>query len=106
MSRAACVENLLHAARLPSEVLGPRRAFTLPALRVSMGELVIALAQRLGADRLELVSYAPDPALEAQFGAYPPLSTALADSLGFRHDGDLTSLIARTLDASLRGIAT
>ncbi len=100
MSRQRCVENLLLAARLPTEALGTRRAFTLPALRISMAELVEALALRFGSNRRGLVSYAPDAALEAQFGAYPPLATEEADRLGFRHDGDVGALIARALDAN------
>ena len=101
MSRELCVENFLHAARLPTDALGLQRAFTLPALRVSMAELVESLALRFGADRGGLISYAPDAALEAQFGAYPPLATAIADRLGFRHDGDVDALIARALDQKL-----
>ncbi len=97
MSRARCVENLLHAARAPTEAFGLQRAFTLPALNISIADLVAALVERFGADRAGLISYAPDAALEAQFGAYPPLTTAMADRLGFRHDGDVRSLIARAL---------
>ncbi len=48
MSRAQCVENLIHAAALPPDAFGARRAFTLPALRVSMAELVEGLARRFG----------------------------------------------------------
>jgi hypothetical protein len=40
-----------------------------------------------------MISYDPDPALEAQFGNYPPLATPRADRLGFRHDGDLATLV-------------
>ncbi len=97
MSRACCVDNLIHAATLPRERLGARRAFTLPALRLSMGEVVEALAARFGPGLRERVTFAPDPALQAQYGSYPPLETALAESLGFRHDGDAETLLARTL---------
>ncbi len=95
MSRTQCVENLIRAAALPPDGFGALRAFTLPALRVSMAELVEGLARRFGGGAR--VSYEPDAGLEAQFGAYPPLSTHHADRLGFRHDGDVSALIERAL---------
>jgi len=45
----------------------------------------------------DLVSYAPDAALEAAFGAQPPLATPAAEKAGFAHDGDLASLVASAL---------
>ncbi|WP_187969377.1 NAD-dependent epimerase/dehydratase family protein [Aquibium microcysteis] len=98
MSRACCVDNLIHAAMLPRERLDARRAFTLPALRLSMGEVVEALAERFGPGVRDRVTFAPDPVLQAQYGSYPPLTTAIAESLGFRHDGDAGALLARALE--------
>jgi len=98
MSRRRCVENLIHAASLPADAIGTRRAFNLPALRLTMGELVNGAAAHFGAGVRSLVSYAPDAALQAQFGSYPPLSTAIADRLGFRHDGDAKTLVAAALE--------
>ena len=40
-----------------------------------------------GQDRGALVEYAPNQALEAGFGRYPPLDAGIAEALGFRHDG-------------------
>lgn len=97
MSRACCVDNLLHAAALPAARLQARRAFTLPALRLSMGEVVEALAARFGPDVRNRVTFSPDPVLQAQYGSYPPLETGIASDLGFRHDGDAATLLARTL---------
>lgn len=97
MSRARCVDNLIHAAGVPVDDFGPQRAFTLPSLRVRMRDLVEALGARFGAEAAAGVTYAPDATLEAQFGAYPPLTTSLADRLGFRHDGDVHQLISRAL---------
>lgn len=97
MSRACCIDNLLHAAALPAAHLPARRAFTLPALRLSMFEVVEALAARFGPDVRSRVRFAPDPVLQAQYGSYPPLKTAIAGDLGFRHDGDAATLLANTL---------
>ena len=97
MSRERCVDNLLHAAGLPFESLGARRAFNLPALRLSMDEVIDGLAAHFGEAIRGRVSYAPNPGLEVQFGSYPALYTPIADRLGFRHDGTAADLAARAL---------
>jgi len=96
MSVEGCATNLIHAAQVDTTRLPPSRVVTLPALRFSMGELARALSDVLGVDA-NLVSYAPDAALEAQFAALPPLTTVAADRAGFRHDGDLKTLVRRAL---------
>lgn len=98
MSRTRCVDNLIHAATLPRERLTGRRAFTLPALRVSMGEVVEAIAERFGPQVRDAVAFEANAALQAQYGSYPPLYTAVAEGLGFRDDGDLRALMERALD--------
>ena len=97
MSVHCMVENLLHAAALSAAACKDVRVWTLPALRSSMTELVDAIAAVHGRDVLERVSYASNPALEANFGRYPPLFTPAADAAGFRHDGDLPTLVRRAL---------
>lgn len=91
-----CVANFCHALTLDSAVLPPSRAVTLPALRVRMEDLIKEVARQCGAVP-DLVSYAPDAALEAAFGAQPPLHTPAAEQAGFTHDGDLTALVASAL---------
>ena len=94
MSVECCVDNLLHAAGLASDTLRARRDYTLPALRVTMGELAAALAHTFG--RFD-ISYQPDAALEAAFGRLPMLDGRSAEAIGLRHDGSLPQLIARAL---------
>ena len=98
MSRQTCVDNLVHAANLPAGELGLRRFFCLPALRLSMTELIGGLAAHFGAATSDLVTFEPNSELEAQFGNYPLLETPMADALGFRHDGDAAMLVARALN--------
>jgi len=93
MSLPCCVANLLHAARLATLPPGELTAWTLPALRVSVQEIVQAFDARSGGQASKLVRFAPDPAIEAQFGAQPPLHTPAAEAAGFRHDGDLSALL-------------
>lgn len=97
MSVSCCVDNLLHAATVPTEALAARRSMALPVLRLTMAEVVKGLARRFGADRFDKVDYRPDAKLEVVFGALPPLHAKAAETLGFRHDGDVDQLIERAI---------
>ena len=96
MSRTTCVDNLIHAATVDTSRIG-RRAFNLPALHLSMAQLIAGAEAHFGQEAGARLSFQPNAELEAQFGAYPPLYTPIADSLGFRHDGDAATLVARAL---------
>lgn len=97
ISVGACVDNLLHAATVDPARLNPRRSYQMPVLRLTVGELVNALALRFGADRQALVTYQPDPFIEKLFAAYPPLVTPEAQALGLMNDGDIQTLITRAM---------
>ncbi|HEX8446745.1 MAG TPA: NAD-dependent epimerase/dehydratase family protein [Sphingomonas sp.] len=96
LSTQACVEALLHAGRVP--LLSPLadRTITLPALRVTIRALIDTLARHYP-DTAPAITFAPRPALEAQFASQPPLVTSTADRLGFRHDGDLDRLVRHAI---------
>lgn len=95
-SVAACADNFLHALTLDTALLPPTYAVTLPALRVTMGDLAAEVAHQCGVSA-DLVTYDPDAALEAAFGAQPPLQTPAAEHAGFAHDGDIARLVASAL---------
>lgn len=97
-SGSRCTANLVHALELDAALLPPTRAVTLPALRVTMGDLAAEVARQCGVTP-GLVSWQPDAALEAMFGAQPPLETPAAERAGFAHDGDLERLVSRALAA-------
>lgn len=90
MSVASAVDALLHATSLP----GQGRVWLPPVLRLTVGELVGALADRFGPFD---VTYTPDPAVQARFGRQPPLRADLALAAGFRDDGDVDLLIKAAL---------
>ncbi|MBN9409921.1 MAG: NAD-dependent epimerase/dehydratase family protein [Burkholderiales bacterium] len=94
MSRERCVDNLLHIARMPAPA---QRTWPMPVLRLSIGELVDALARIYGEDRRALVRYEPVEAVESVFGRQPPLDDRLPRALGLRDDGDVEGLIRRAL---------
>jgi nucleoside-diphosphate-sugar epimerase len=93
------VDNLLHAALLDgaTQACG-RRTFTLPTSRFSMKELVDAIAQVHGRERIGQVRFEPDPAIEQRFGRFPPLDARAAVAAGFRADASLPELVRRALD--------
>ena len=87
-------QSFIHAAKLPD--IGPRRAFTLPALSPTYGELVEALKQRFPESRSK-VAFAPESATIELFGKYPRLATETADRLGFPRDANVDGLIVNAM---------
>jgi D-erythronate 2-dehydrogenase len=100
-SVAQCARNMVHALSLDPALMPVTRVVTLPAQRVTMGQLAAEIAKQCGVSTT-LISYVPDAALEAAFGAQPPLSTPAAERAGFAHDGDLATLVANALDVMER----
>ncbi len=92
MSVRCCVDNLLRAAEPPSAQLGASRVWQLPLLRLSIAQVIDALAAAYGQERRALISFAPDAGLQALFGSFPAMKTPLARALGFRHDGSAAAL--------------
>ena len=98
MAATTCADNLLYAIHC---AFGARRVLTLPALRTRVKDLVVAIASMSGGS-MENISYRPDPKIEDQFGSLPPLSTTLAENLGFRRDRDLAALVRSALSSQER----
>jgi D-erythronate 2-dehydrogenase len=95
-SVARCAANFTHALGVDTALLPPTRAVTLPAQRLTMGALASEIAKQCNVST-NLVTYRPDPALEAAFAAQPPLATPAAEHAGFAHDGNLAMLVASAL---------
>ncbi|RBP47174.1 NAD-dependent epimerase/dehydratase family protein [Arenicella xantha] len=94
----SAVSNFVHALPLELECAPPVRAVTLPALHVTIGNLVAEIATQTGQPK-ELISYAPEAELDASFGRYPPLHADAARALQFGDDLSLTTLVRRTLSS-------
>lgn len=96
MSARCCVDNLVHAAQLQGELA--TRVVQLPVLQLSIEQVRDALVACFGEQRRTLLSFAPEPELEALFGCYPPLRTPQAKAMGFHHDGSVAALLRNALD--------
>ncbi len=91
------LDNLLHAATVDTARLPSSRSLLLPTLRLGMAELAEAIGRVYGVPASTLVRWAPDERIEALFGRYPPLRTALAEGAGFTSDGNADTLARRAL---------
>lgn len=100
ISVGTCVDNLLHAAIVEPSRIGPRGVVQMPALRLSMSEVVDALSRIHGPDRRELVTYKPQDLVQRLFASFPPLRTPHAEAAGFRHDGSADDLVRRATEAA------
>ena len=95
MSIDQCVRNFLLALRLPRATLGGQRALLLPAVAVSIEEILDAVSRASGRDGRALVRYAPDPHLEEMFGRWPrALDAERARGLGFAADVSIDAIVA------------
>lgn len=95
------IDNLLHAASIDSNGLGSNRAITLPTLCFNMAELTAAIGETFQQPANDLVRYEVNEHIERLFGSFPDLDTQKADSLGFSHDGSLSSLVEKALSWDL-----
>jgi nucleoside-diphosphate-sugar epimerase len=102
MSVDRIVGNIRHA--LESELVADEpHAVTLPAVRTAMADLAREICRQAEADPA-LVSYRPQPAVEAGFGRQPPLETPRAEAMGFGNDGTLAALVTRALERIGEGL--
>jgi len=97
-----CADNLVHALHMDAGLMPVTRVVTLPAQRITMGALAAEIAAQCGVSAA-LVTYRPDAALEAGFGAQPPLDTPAAERAGFAHDGSLATLVENALAVIAQG---
>jgi nucleoside-diphosphate-sugar epimerase len=95
MSVRCCVSNLMVAATIDT---GNRRTFMLPALHVTLKELVAAIGRHTNNPSIDsLVTWQPEPFVQANFGSYPPLQVPLSQAMGFTNDRDTDALVADAL---------
>jgi D-erythronate 2-dehydrogenase len=101
ISPARAIEGLRCAAASAEESWGGRSAVTLPALTVTVADMVAALERAAGPRASALIDWAPDPAVARLVTSWPARVRAdRAERLGLTPDPDIGSIISRYLAES------
>lgn len=98
-SPARTMEGLIAMAEIPADSLGGRTAVNLPALTVSVKEMLNALEAVVGPQARALVRFEPDPAIARIVGGWPAVfDLTRAARLGLQPDPDFASIVRQFLD--------
>ncbi|MGE5287841.1 MAG: D-erythronate dehydrogenase [Micromonosporaceae bacterium] len=100
-SPARAIEGLLCAATSSEETWGGRTAVTLPALTVTVADMVAALERVAGVEVSALIEWVPDPAVARLVTSWPArIRAGRAERLGLAPDPDFDSIIRMHLTES------
>jgi len=101
ISPGRAIAGLLCAAASPEQAWGGRSAVTLPALTVTVADMVAALEQAAGPEAGALIDWVPDPDVVRLVSSWPARIRAdRARRLGLTQDPDCGSIIGRYLAES------
>src|SRR5215471_13005941 len=101
ISPGRAIKGLLCAAASPEESWGGRSAVTLPALTVTVADMVAALEQAAGPEATALIDWVTDPEVARLVSSWPARIRAdRAERLGLIQDRDFGSIIGRYLAES------
>lgn len=90
----AVIANIETLSTLDHALLDGQVTINLPGITVSPATMINALGRRLGPATADLVTVAPDPAIESIVGSWPSrFDTRRAENLGLRSDGGIDDLI-------------
>jgi D-erythronate 2-dehydrogenase len=93
-SPRAAVGFLIHAARLDTSELGPRRNLSMPGVSVTVAEQIEALREVAGENVTRLIRRAPDPTIMRIVAGWPQnFDARRALALGFRADPSFEEII-------------
>jgi D-erythronate 2-dehydrogenase len=100
-SPAKAIGALLCAATSAGEAWGGRTAVNMPALTVSVGDMVAALERMAGPEATSLIDWIPDPVVARMFATWPArIRAERASRLGLTPDPDMDSVIRMHLAES------
>jgi D-erythronate 2-dehydrogenase len=104
ISPARATGGLLCAATSADQAWGGRTAVTLPALTVTVADMVVALERVAGPEVSALIDWIPDPAVARMVATWPARIRAdRAARLGLTPDPDFDSVIAMHLAEAVPG---
>ena len=101
ISPARAIDGLLCAAASAGQAWGGRSAVTLPALTVTVADMVAALERAAGPEASALIDWVPDPDVARLVTSWPARIRAdRAQRLGLAPDPDFGAIIGRYLAES------
>jgi nucleoside-diphosphate-sugar epimerase len=101
LSPGRAIEGLLCAAASSEQSWGGRSAVTLPALTVTVADMVAALERAAGPGATALIDWVPDPAVARLVTSWPArIRAGRAERLGLTQDPDFGSIVGRYLAES------
>jgi nucleoside-diphosphate-sugar epimerase len=101
ISPGRAIKGLLCAAASAEEAWGGRSAVILPALTVTVADMVAALEQAAGPQASALIDWVPDPAVARLVASWPArIRAGRAGRLGLTQDPDFGSIIGGYLAES------
>ena len=103
-SPRAAARFLIHAANLDRDVVGDRRALTMPGIGVTVGEMIDALVRVAGPERARLIREQPDEMVATIVSGWPRhFDACRALALGFRADDSVDEIIRLHIEHELGG---
>ena len=103
-SPRSAVGFFVHAARLDTSLIGPRRNLTMPGLSALVGEEIEALGRIAGRKAVSLIRREPDPVIRAIVAGWPTnFDARRARELGFEAENNFDEIIRIHIEDELGG---
>ena len=94
MSPARAIDGLLCAATSSDEAWGGRTAVTLPALTMTVADMIAALERAGGPEASALIDWVPDPVVIRLVSSWPArIQAGRAERLGLTRDPSFGSIV-------------
>ena len=103
-SPKAAIGFLVHAAELDTEIIGSRRALTMPGISVTVGEMIDALGKVAGPERVKLIKEEPNEEIDLIVKNWArDFNPRRALDLGFIADKSIEEIIKIHIEDELNG---
>ena len=103
-SPRSAVGFFVHAARMDTSLIGPRRNLTMPGLSALVGEEIEALRRVAGEKAVKLIRRKPDPVIRSIVSGWPTdFDARRASELGFKAEANFDEIIRIHIEDELGG---
>lgn len=103
-SPRSAISFFVHAARMDTSLIGPRRNLTMPGLSALVGEEIEALRRVAGEKAVKLIRRKPDPVIRSIVSGWPTdFDARRATELGFKAENNFDEIIRIHVEDELGG---